>query len=69
MIPFALPMRQREPVVTIALFKIFKRRPEAEEAREAQAITNLNMRMQRMLALHAQANTEPQALPQVRKAC
>jgi hypothetical protein len=52
----------------IALLKIFGRKRKEEAALEKQASSNLNMRMQRMLALHTQANVTPQPLPKAEKA-
>jgi hypothetical protein len=50
------------------LLRIFRRKHEADDLRVAEAVSNLNMRMQRMLALHAQENIQPRPLPRASKA-
>ncbi len=52
----------------IALLKIFGRKRKKEATADEQATAKLNTRMQRMLALHLQANVEPQDLPKAEKA-
>jgi len=52
----------------IALLKIFGGKRKDEAALEQQASVNMNMRMQRLLALHTQADVTPQPLPKAEKA-
>jgi hypothetical protein len=52
----------------IALLKILGFARKKEATAEEQATAKLNMRMQRMLDLHLQANVKPQDLPKAEKA-
>lgn len=54
--------------MALAILKIFNRKREAGAGLEEQAATNLNIRMQRLLDLHARANVQPQELPKAGKA-
>jgi hypothetical protein len=50
-----------------ALQKIFGLGRGKETSPEEQATATLNLRMQRMLAVHTQADTKPQPLPKTDK--